>query len=302
MQEIQIATPKMRLLGHISVILSMCFWATTYISSKLLLVAFSPTNILLIRAVLGFLMLSVLNPHRLQYTCRRDRFLVALAGFLGMFLYYYLDNVALVYTTATNVGVIVAAAPFFTMLASHIILKEEHLYPQYFIGFGIATIGIGLLTYGDNPDFALHPFGDLLALLAIVVWALYSVVTRILGKKGYPTLLLTKTMLFYALLGFVLASIIGRQTLDIHLVFQATYLKHFLFLGFVASALCFLFWNFALRTIGTIQSSFYLYLSPIITIIFATLFLGEKMSASAALGTGLTIGGLLVSEIRRKRN
>lgn len=302
MHEFKIATPKMRLLGHISVFLTTCIWATTYISSKMLLVAFSPAAILLIRSALGFATLSILNPHRLVYKSWKDRLLVALAGLCGMFLYYFLDNIALVYTTASNVGVIVAAAPFFTLLASHLLLKEERLLPQYFIGFGIAMVGIALLTYGDNPDFALHPFGDLLALLAIVVWALYSVLARILGKKGYPNLLLTKSMFFYALMGFFMVSLLGKQTFDFHLVFQRQYLGHFLFLGLAASALCFLLWNFGVRTIGTIQSSFYLYLSPIITIIFAWVFLGERMSESAALGTGLTIGGLLVSEIRRKRN
>lgn len=97
----------------------MTFWAVTFVSTKLLLVAFTPAQILMVRSLLGLTLLFAINPKRVGYTSNKDRALVAAAGMMGIFLYYYLENTALVYTSASNVGVIVATAPFFTLLATH---------------------------------------------------------------------------------------------------------------------------------------------------------------------------------------
>ncbi|MGE4583714.1 MAG: DMT family transporter [Sphaerochaeta sp.] len=301
MQEVHIVTRSQRLLGHVAVFLTMCVWATTYISTKRLLVGFEPIQILLVRTILGLLVLTALNPRRLVYKQAQDRYLVAAAGFCGLFLYYFLENTALTYSTASNVGVIVAAAPFFTFLASHLMLHEEKLRAQYFLGFAVAMAGISMIVYSGTSKLHLNPIGDLLALTAIMVWALYTVLTRIIAKRGYPNLLVTRTMFLYALVGFLAANLLARRPFPFASLLKTSYLPHFLFLGLVASAFCFLSWNFGLRTIGTIQSSFYLYLSPIITILFSSLFLGESLTPSAAIGTGLTLGGLLVSEYRRIR-
>ncbi len=205
----------------------------------------------------------------------------------------------MIYSSASNVGVIVAAAPFFILLASRLILKEEKLKKNYFIGLVLSMGGIVLLTYESSAQLAFNPFGDLLALLAIMVWALYTVLTRIIGRKGYPNLLVTRSMFFYGLLGHLFVLLIQGEGIDVNLAASAPYLPHFLFLGLVASAVCFLSWNFGLRTIGPIKSSFYLYLSPIITIAVAFLFLGERMSRTDAVGTGLILAGLLISEYHR---
>ncbi len=300
MQEIPVVLRSTRLMGHVSVFVTMCIWATTYVSSKHLLGVFTPSQILVVRSALGLTVLWLLNPHRLVYTRPLDRLLVASAGFCGIFLYYFLENTALQYSSVSNVGVIVAAAPFFTLLASRLILHEEKLRRNYFIGFALCMVGIVLLTYESSGALAFSPVGDLLAVSAIMVWALYTVITRILSFRGYPNLLVTRNMFFYGLVGHMLALLFSGSTLPLGLVVSEPYRYHFLFLGLLASAFCFLSWNFGLRTIGTVKSSFYLYLSPIITIIVAAVFLGERFSSLGAVGTGCILAGLLISEYKKR--
>ncbi|ADY13846.1 DMT family transporter [Sphaerochaeta globosa] len=300
MQEEAVIVKKTRVLGHVAVLLTMVVWATTYVSSKKLLTSFTPSQILVIRSTLGLLVLSAINTKPLVYKQRLDRLLVALAGFCGIFLYYFLENTALLFTSASNVGVIVAAAPFFTLLASHLFLKEEALRKNYFVGLALSMGGIILLTFSSTEEVAFNPKGDLLALLAIMVWALYTVLTRIIGRKGYPNLLVTRNMFFYGLIGHTLVLLLSGETLPVKEIIQTPYIYHFLFLGVVASAFCFLSWNFGLRTIGPIKSSFYLYLSPIITIIVAVSFLSEPFGELDAIGTALTLSGLLISEYRSR--
>ena len=69
-----------------------------------------------------------------------------------------------------------------------------------------------------------------------------------------------------------------------------------LFLGLVASGFCFAAWNKACKITGTVKVSCNLYLIPVVTIIFAFVVLGEKITLLGALGAAITIAGLFVSE------
>ncbi|MXI87633.1 DMT family transporter [Sphaerochaeta halotolerans] len=300
MEKTVVVLPRARILGHIAVISTMTFWAVTFVSTKLLLVAFTPAQILMVRSLLGLTLLFAINHRRVGYTSIKDRVLVAAAGMMGIFLYYYLENTALVYTSASNVGVIVATAPFFTLLATHFFLKEDSLKKNYFVGFAISMVGIILLTVGDGTSLDINPFGDFLALLAIMMWGLYTVLTRLVARRGYSNLLVTRDMFFYALIIQVVVLLIEGKSFDFQAAISAPYLYHLLFLGCIASAFCFVSWNYGLRTIGVVKSSFYLYLSPIITIVFASLVLGETFTTIDAIGTAFTLAGLLISEYRRR--
>ena len=79
-----------------------------------------------------------------------------------------------------------------------------------------------------------------------------------------------------------------------------TSLLNLLYLGMGASALCFVTWNYAVKVLGAVQTSVYIYLVPVITIITSFLFLKEPVTWMSAAGTALTIAGLVVSEWRVK--
>lgn len=301
MNTTSVILPRTRVLGHFAILTVVLIWATTYISTKILLSAFTPMQILLVRTILGCLFLFLCNPRKMVYKQKGDRLILAVSGLCGIFLYYYLENTALVYSSASNVGVIVATAPFFILLAVHFILKEEQLKTQYFVGFVLSMLGIALISYSGQTELSLNPLGDFLAILGIVVWAFYTTLTRVVSRRGYPTLLATRTMFFYALIGMVIANLLLGDLPSISLVIQPPHLYHFIFLGLIASALCFVLWNFGLKSIGAIKSSFYLYLSPVITIVFSVIILGEIITPTSAIGTALTLSGLLVSEYKRDR-
>ena len=101
--------------GHLAALLTIVIWGTTFISTKVLLVDFQPVEILFIRFMMGFLALLAVCPRRLQGVTRRQEGLFALAGLCGVCLYYLLENIALTYTMASNVGVIISVSPCFKM-------------------------------------------------------------------------------------------------------------------------------------------------------------------------------------------
>ena len=73
------------------------------------------------------------------------------------------------------------------------------------------------------------------------------------------------------------------------------------YLGLGASAACFVTWNFALRRLGAVKTSVYIYLVPVVTIFTSALVLHERITPLAALGTALTMLGLFLSEFQFKR-
>ena len=117
--------------GHFSALLTIIIWGTTFVSTKILLADFQPVEILFFRFVMGLLALLVVYPRRLKGTNRQQELTFAAAGLCGICLYYLLENIALTYTMASNVGVIISVAPFFTAILSHLFLKAEKPHASF---------------------------------------------------------------------------------------------------------------------------------------------------------------------------
>jgi drug/metabolite transporter (DMT)-like permease len=186
--------------GHLSALLTIVIWGTTFISTKLLLSDFQPVEILFFRFILGLLALFLACPRRLKGTTAHQEATFAAAGLSGICLYYLLENIALTYTQASNVGVIISVAPFFTAILTHLTEKGgEKLRLNFFLGFAVAMAGIFMISF-NGSKMELNPMGDLLALLAALVWACYSVLTRKISSFGYPTILTTRRVFCYGII------------------------------------------------------------------------------------------------------
>lgn len=287
--------------GHLCALLTIIIWGTTFISTKILLVDFQPVEILFFRFVMGLLALLIIYPHRLKTTTKRQELTLALAGLCGICLYYLLENIALTYTMASNVGVIISVAPFFTAIMSHLFLKEEgKLRANFFIGFVVAMIGIFLISF-NGSKLELNPVGDLLALLAAFVWACYSILTKKISSYGYHTILTTRRVFFYGILFMIPTLFMFDFHLELSRFTNPVYLFNIIFLGLGASALCFVSWNLAVKVLGAVKTSIYIYMVPVITVVTSTLILHEQITALSIIGTLLTLAGLFLSERKTMR-
>lgn len=285
--------------GHLSALLTIIIWGTTFISTKILLADFQPVEILFFRFVMGLLILMLVYPHRLKGTTPGQEFTFAAAGLCGICMYYLLENIALTYTLASNVGVIISVAPFFTAILTHLFLKdEEKLRPNFFIGFVVAMAGIILISF-NGSKLELNPTGDLLALLAALVWACYSVLTKKISGYGCNTILTTRRVFFYGILFMIPPLFLFDFKLELSRFADPVYLFNIVYLGMGASALCFVTWNFAVKVLGAVKTSIYIYMVPVITVVTSVLILHEKITALAGIGTVLILAGLFLSESKR---
>ena len=96
-------------------------------------------EILFIRFTLGLLALCAACPRRMRGVTKQQELIFAGAGLCGVCLYYLLENIALTYTLASNVGVILSVIPFFTAVLSHLFLKEERPGGGFYLGFVVGS-------------------------------------------------------------------------------------------------------------------------------------------------------------------
>ena len=280
--------------AHVLAIITILIWGTTFISTKILLTQFSPEEILAYRFFLAFLILIVIYPRKVEVLPIKEEILFFLLGATGISLYYWTENLALKYTYASNVGLISSSIPIFTALIAHFIYNNEKFTINIFLGFIIAIIGISIVVY-NGKVLKLNPKGDLMAIISAVLFSVYSILIKKVNDK-YNQLFVVRKIFFYGIVTMLpilfisKASIFKVSSLDINIVLNL------LFLSVFASVLCFLMWNKAINIIGSIKTTNYIYLVPLITMISSNIILGENISVLMLLGGLLIFVGVYVNQ------
>lgn len=290
--------------GHLSASVTVMIWALTFISTKVLLKDFLPIEILFIRFLIGFLVLTVVSRRRLSFNGWSKEKYSMIAGLFGVFLYYYLENVALTYTLAMNVGIIGSVSPFMTALISRFVLKQGTIPKIFVLGFICSMIGISLISLSGTLN--VDPIGDGLALIATVCWASYSLIVKKISTFGEGTIAATQRIFFYGLLFMLPVLFLSIDSFDVSRFAQLGNLSNLLFLGVGASALCFVTWNFSVKTLGAVRATVYIYTIPMLTTIASVAILGETITIKTVFGILLTLTGLILSELpnllRQRKN
>ena len=265
-------------------------------ATKVLLAHFLPVQVLFTRVVIAFLMLWILFPHTLKIVDKKRELAFAGAGLFGIVLYFMLENTALTMTYASNVGIIVACAPFFVAVIVGIFFKNEKPGVNFFVGFVIAIVGIAMISMNGAKSLHLNPKGDMLAFTAMISWGFYSAIIKKIGEWDYPTAAVTRRIYFYGILFLVPVLMWQGVSWDVTVFKKPEIILNFLFLGVGASALGFFLWNLSTKWIGAIKTSVYIYVSPVVTVVLSVMILHEKITFISVAGALLILLGLIVSQ------
>ncbi len=283
--------------GHATALLTVLIWGTTFASTKVLLATWTPLEILAMRFAIGLVCLTMIRPRWMAWNGWKREGLMACAGVCGVTLYFLLENVALTYSQASNVGVIVSVTPFITALLAHVFLKGERLTRRFAFGFALSIGGIALMMLNGRYVLHLNPLGDTLALLAACAWAVYSVLMKKAARPGGSVVKTTQRVFVYGLLAMIPCFFFLEADPSFLAKGDATSWCHILYLGAMASAVCFAAWNRVVKQLGAASASVYIYLVPVIAVVSSALALHERLTPMAIAGTGLTLLGVVVSEL-----
>lgn len=283
------------LLFHLITALVVIIWGTTFVSTKVLIQhGLGPIEIMFYRFVLAYFCLLMVSHKRLWADNWKDEFMLMLSGLTGGTFYFIAENTALGITQASNVALLVCTTPIFTALLVHWIFKES-LRRNMIIGSIIALIGVGLVVFSGSVLLQINPLGDFLSIMAALMWAVYCLILKPLGKK-YPTAFITRKVFLYSVISLLVYFLFDPLQVKTEVLFHPVVTLNLLFLGIVASMLCFIAWNAAVKVLGPSRTANYIYVQPFSTLVLSSIILSEIITLASMIGALCIIGGVYLAE------
>ena len=273
-------------------ILSLNITVTRYVAEFI-----SPISISFYRWLIAFVLMSpfvLLSVWKYRTEIRQHAWQFALLGACGMVFYQGLAYSAAHYTTATNMGIINAFTPIFTIFISMFILKE--MPTRYAVIGGILSfLGLLYVMSQGNLQSLMHlagHWGDLLMILAVFLYAFYGV---FLKKWQIQMPLLTSlyvqiafALLFHLPFVFVLGlDVINSQNVG-----------SVLYAGVFPSIVAPLVWMMAVQYIGPNRTSIFMNVMPIGTALIAYFWLNEAWTIYHTIGGVIILLGIALAQKR----
>lgn len=287
---------KSSLIYHIGALIAVTAWGAAFISTKVLLQdGLSAVEIYVYRFILAYACTLVICPRPFFSNSLRHELMFLLCGVCGGSVYFISENTAVEYTLVSNVSLITTTAPLLTAILVAMLYKSERVSRPMIIGSLVALAGVGCVIFNSSVVVKVNPLGDMLALLAAICWAVYSVILRPLSAI-YGTWFITRKTFFYGIVTALPFMMMEKTHAPLTLLLEQDVMFNMLFLGLFASLTAYLFWGSAVKHLGAVKSGNYLYVSPIVTLVLSALVLHEAVSVVGYVGCSLILIGLILSE------
>lgn len=281
---------------HVAAFAMILVWGISFLNTRTLLDAgLTPTEIFVARFTIAYLSLLAISRFKVRFVGWRDELLLVVCGVAGGSAYFIAENTALEYTLISDVAVLVSIAPLTTALIGAIFYRDERISLLTCLGMVIAFIGSVMLAMKDGFVWGDSVVGDLLAMLAALVWAFYSVALKQLNRT-YTTLFITRKMFFYGVLSALPLLALEDTHMEWEALKQPAVWGNLLYLGLVCSMAAYFIWGITVKRIGAVRASNYFYLSPIISMISAAIWFGERTTPIAYVGCVLILAGVIIAE------
>lgn len=280
--------------------ISVCaIWGETFVSSKILLQAgLLPSDIFFIRFCIAYLCMCLFSHARWKAQSWKDELLLLSLGATGGSIYFLSENMALMYSTASNVAILVGTTPLVTALLLSLFYKEERMNRRQVVGSVVAFMGMILVILNGRFVLHLNPKGDILALGASLTWGFYSLIIKRLSVR-YDSLFITRKVFGYGIVTLLpYLAFVSPLNIDLNILSRPQVWGNLLYLGFVASMLCYFTWNWALTKLGTVRATNVIYLQSFFTMLFSYLILNERITLMAITGTFVLIVGMAMTAKR----
>ena len=282
---------------HLIAFLTVAIWGTTFVATKVLMLnGLSPAQIFTLRFSIAYVLMLCFNHRRFLAESGEEETKMALLGITGGSLYFYSENEAMNFTTTTNTSLIVCSCPLFATLLVRMVYKDSsRIHIVQLLGSLLAFVGMIIVVL--NGRFVLHlsPVGDALAFTACMCWAIYSLLMKSVSNH-YGAAFITRKVFFYGVLTILPYYLFIPGFPPIEVFSRPQVFGNLLFLGCLASMICFLTWNWCISKLGTVKATNWVYFNPITTMIFASWVLDEKITPYFLVGATCILLGMYVAD------
>lgn len=283
-------------LANLAMIITMIAWGTSFISTKIVLKEVPPITLAFIRFFITSIILYGIIKKTEPNTAvaSADKWGLAFIGFIGISIYFYLENTGIKFTSASNASLITSFVPILS-IALNMLFFKARLSGLEAIGVFIGIIGAYLtITANGTIDFTSDNFkGNLYMIGAMIAWAIYTLLSKKMQKKYSGLCILTYQTIFatLSLIPFTFLEYNTWQTIS------TTSFLHILYLASICSALGYFLYGYALKTVDVVITTLYLNCVPVVGVISGYLILNETILPIQIFGGMIIIAGIFIANL-----
>ncbi|HUU38351.1 MAG TPA: DMT family transporter [Candidatus Desulfaltia sp.] len=268
-------------------LLAVLLWAVNFSVVKIALREFTPGGFNGPRLTIASLLLLVYlrrKEGRIPLS-RKDVARVVILGIVGNTFYQSLFINGIHRTSASTTSLVMTMTPIFIALLSALFIRER-IHWVGWVGILMSFFGLSLVLFGDLPKFSGGEEslkGNLMILAGNLFWAVYTVFSKPLLNRMSPLRLTTVTLsigtLFYLPLTVKEVASLSWGSLS-----TASWAA-LLFSAVFAIAVSYVIWYSSVKRVGNTKTGIYGNITPVFTVFFAYLFLGENVGPIQVIGT-----------------
>lgn len=289
------------IIGILALIFAMLVWASSFIALKASMQDLGEYTVIFFRMFVASLCFIYFIKSFLKYDfSKRDLKFILLLAIFEPCLYFIFEAKALIYTSASQAGVMTSFMPIMTAMAAGYFLKEI-ISKQLIFGTVLTLSGaIWLSLQATATISSPNPMlGNFYEFLAMVCGTGYTIVTRYLVDK-YSALFITAIQSFIGAMFFF--PFFLYEYFNQELIFTTSSTLWIIYLGVFVTLGGYGLYNFALTKISASKSAMFINLIPVFTLLLAYIILGEVLTNIEFMASSLVILGVVVSQIRFRKN
>ena len=199
-------------------------------------------------------------------------------------------------TYASRAALIVNLVPFFVLVMAHFFIPGDRLSPRKIVGILLGFGGVALLIGDRSAISAQLRSGDLIVLVATLLWSAGAVYTKKVIHRFEPF-----QIVLYQILAAMLVFVIGAlwfengitRTLDLPIA------AAILYQSLAVTAFGFVAWNTLLGRYGAGTLHSFVFIMPVAGVLFSGLLLAEPITSRLLAAALLITAGILVIHLRR---
>lgn len=282
----------------------MGIWGSTFVVTKDVMAEFPPLALAFLRVAIGAALLLPLAWMRHRRAAADVPPLpwgtLFAMGCIGVALYYFVFNLAMVYISASQGALVQSSIPAMTALIAMVWLRER-ASPKRITGIVLSVVGVIVIFVGAEDSGATGSLGgkwlgNLLMFGSVIAWGIYTSLAK--RVAAFDPLVVTGYVIAFGaalLLPCALYELAGRALPRV----TAMGALQILYLGGMASGIAFLIYNRALEAMDASQAGVFANLIPVVGVLSGVAFLGEPLSWRAILGGAVVMLGVWITGSQR---
>ncbi len=284
---------------YICLLMAMVLWASTFVALKLAFRAYDPMVVIFGRMFVASLCV-VFFPKALKTVPvrRKDLKYIALMALCEPCFYFIFEAQALVYTSASQAGMITTMMPLMTAVGAWFFLKEK-LTKRICLGFAVAATGALWLSFASQPSpHGPNPLlGNFLEFLAMICTTGYALCLKRLTSRYKPIFLAFIQAFSGAIFYFPLLFLPGT-VMPTHI--DPVSFSAVIYLGAIVTIGAYGCYNFGVSRIPASQATAFVNLIPVISLGMSAVILGERFTTVQYMASFVVLAGVILTQNRPK--